>query len=184
MKAPAKASSEGLSYLHISVGRSLLWYPPYLITKHQFMKQNWMMDLHAFWVISKGQFTHHGRWPFPKVRLHGPTSVVQFLKKPIYKAFGPLTTCKPNVDQEEWPCIKKWMCWIFKYMSRKGIFEKKESSLTILLPFFVHVFSSPKKKSLNIFYYNNISLPRPLPFSIITLFLPLPPRNMLDHVSG
>ena len=48
----------------------------------------------------------HGRWPFPMVRLDGPTSMVRFLKKSIHKAFGPLTRCKLNVDQEEWSCTK------------------------------------------------------------------------------
>ena len=35
------------------------------------------------------------------VRLDGPTSMVQFLKKSKDKAFGPFLRCKPNVDQEE-----------------------------------------------------------------------------------
>ena len=58
----------------------------------------------------KGRFTpwtmksDHGRWPFPWS---------DFLKNHIYKAFGPLTRCKPNVDQEGWPCTKKWTCWFF-----------------------------------------------------------------------
>ena len=47
---------------------------------------------------------------------HGPWSgtmedglffIVWFLKKSNYKAYGTLTKCKPNVDQEEWPCIRK-----------------------------------------------------------------------------
>ena len=37
-------------------------------------------------------------WTMEDGLFHGPI----YLKK-IYKAFGPLTTCKPNVDQEEWP---------------------------------------------------------------------------------
>ena len=37
------------------------------------------------------------------------TSMVLFLKESSYKACGPLTRCKPNVDQEEWPCTKKWI---------------------------------------------------------------------------
>ena len=53
----------------------------------------------------EGRFTpwtvksDHGRWPFPMVRFDGPTSMGRFLKKTIYKAFGSLTRCKPNVDQ-------------------------------------------------------------------------------------
>ena len=33
---------------------------------------------------------------FPLSNFHG-----RFLNKSIYKAFGPLTKCKPHVDQEE-----------------------------------------------------------------------------------
>jgi hypothetical protein len=32
---------------------------------------------------------------------HDPTSMVRFLKKSSYVPFGPLTRCKPNVDQED-----------------------------------------------------------------------------------
>ena len=48
--------------------------------------------------MSKGWFTpwteklDHGRWPFPWS---------SFFKETIYKAFGPLTRCKPNVNHEE-----------------------------------------------------------------------------------
>ena len=77
----------------------------------------------------------HGRWPFSMVRLDGLTSMVWFLHKSIYKAFGPLTRCKLNVDQEEWPCTKKWMCWFFFIYALNGQFWKEFffSSLTILL---------------------------------------------------
>ena len=40
-------------------------------------------------------------------------SMVRFLKKSIYAAFGPLISCKLNLDQEEWPRTKKWLCWFF-----------------------------------------------------------------------
>ena len=43
---------------------------------------------------------------FSMVRLDGLTSMVQFLKTIFYTAFGALTRCKPNVDQEEIPCTK------------------------------------------------------------------------------
>ena len=56
---------------------------------------------------------HHGSWSrtmkdgfFSMVQLDRPTSMVPFLKKSIHKSFAPLTSCKPNVDQEEWPCTK------------------------------------------------------------------------------
>ena len=63
---------------------------------------------------------HHGSWSWTMEDglFHGPTSMVWFLKKLVYKAFGPLTRCKPNVDQEEWPCTKKWMCSFFKYLRK------------------------------------------------------------------
>ena len=74
---------------------------------------------------TKGQFTpwtmksDHERWPFPMVRLHGPTIMVWFLKKSIYKVFGPFIRCKPNVDHGEWPCTKKRMYWFFNICPNK-----------------------------------------------------------------
>ena len=41
------------------------------------------------------------KMPYSAVRVHGVHFMVQVLKKLIYKAVGPLTRCKPNVDQEE-----------------------------------------------------------------------------------
>jgi hypothetical protein len=32
-------------------------------------------------------------------------------KTNIFKVFGPLSRCEPNLDQEKWPCTKKWMSW-------------------------------------------------------------------------
>ena len=56
---------------------------------------------------------HHGPWKM--VFFPGSDFMVQLpwsscLKNSIYKAFGPLGMCRLNVDQEEWPCTKKWMC--------------------------------------------------------------------------
>ena len=45
--------------------------------------------------------TDHGRWAFFMVGHGGPTSMVRFLKNSIYKAFGLLIGCTPNMDQEE-----------------------------------------------------------------------------------
>ena len=68
------------------------------------------------------------------------TFIVRFLEKPTYKAFGPLTRWKPNVDQEEWPCIKKWMCSFFLiYAPKKVILEKFKFNYSL-----VFIFSSPK----------------------------------------
>jgi hypothetical protein len=41
------------------------------------------------------------KMPYSPVRVHGLHFMVRVLKKMIYKAVGPLTRCKPNVDQEE-----------------------------------------------------------------------------------
>ena len=79
---------------------------------------------------------------------HGPTSTVRFLQKDIYKAHGPLTSCKPNVDQEEWPCTgQKVNVLIFFIHAQKSTFEENKSSLSILLSSLVFIFSSPKKIS-------------------------------------
>ena len=47
-----------------------------------------------------------------------------FIKYTFFESLGPLTWCKSNVDQEEWPCTKKWMCW-FLIHAQKGQFIKK-----------------------------------------------------------
>ena len=59
-----------------------------------------------------------GRWKMASLPFN-------LLKIPIHKAFGPLTRCKPKMDQEEWPCTKKTNVLIFFwYMPKKGSFEK------------------------------------------------------------
>ena len=63
------------------------------------------------------------------VFFHGPTFMVWFFFKSIYKAFGAFTRCKLNVDQDERQCTKKWMCWFFFNISKNASFE----SLTIIL---------------------------------------------------
>ena len=50
-----------------------------------------------------------------------------------FEILRPITRCKPNVDQEELPCTKKWMCIFFIIHAQKCSFEKKNSCLTILL---------------------------------------------------
>jgi len=66
----------------------------------------------------------HGRWPLSMVWVHGPDSMVRLHKIYIFESLGPLTWCKSNVDQEEWPCTKKWMCW-FLIHAQKGWFIKQ-----------------------------------------------------------
>ena len=79
----------------------------------------------------------HGRCLIMRYEFMVYISWFEFLKKMIYKAVGPLTSWKLNVDQEEWPCGKKWLCWVFKYKPKKGNFGKKWS-LTILLTSFAY----------------------------------------------
>jgi hypothetical protein len=74
-------------------------------------------------MICNGQFTP---WPLPMVQLSWSNF---FKKNKNYKAFGSLTRCKPNVDQEEWPCTKKWMCWLFEYMSKMNNFARKKNKI-------------------------------------------------------
>jgi hypothetical protein len=84
-------------------------------------------------ILNGGQFTprtvksDHRRWPF----FHGPTwwsnfHGSDFLKHWFTKPLGALTGCKPNVDQEERPCTKKWMCWFCYLESLKNALLKKQ----------------------------------------------------------
>ena len=70
--------------------------------------------------------------PYSAVQVHGLHFMVRLLKNLIYKVVGPLTKCKLNVDQEDWACGKKWMCWFFFIMLKKDNFEKKNSSSIVL----------------------------------------------------
>ena len=102
---------------------------------------------------SEGQFTP---WTmeddvFSMVRLYGPTAIVRILEKLTYKAVGPLITCKPYVDQEEW-----WM------LPQKGSFDNKTNSK--FRTFSCLLFPNKTKQ----IHYNNIYFPRAL-----CLFLPV-----------
>ena len=86
--------------------------------------------------------------PFSMVRLHGLASIVQFLNKLIYKAFGSIIRCKLNVDQEEWPCIQKMIVLNFLTYVQKGKFWKiKELKFDHSLVFII---SSSKKNLIEI----------------------------------
>ena len=109
---------------------------------------------------------HHGPWQvaFFMVWLDGPISMVPFLDDLIYKALGPLTMCKPNVDQEEWSYQKLNVVIFFKIICQKGQFWKKKSSLTFFLFSLVSIFSSSKNILSKIIIRSFISR-GPLPFS-------------------
>ena len=129
-----------------------------------------------WWLMKPG----HGRWPF---------SMVRFLKKTwCTKPLGPFTRCKPNVDQEEWPCTKMWTCWCVSYMPKKGSFgkgkRKNQSSLTMFLGLLLSSSSFPPKKFHQNFIITIFLCHGPLPFFTRALLLPLPLQNPLNRVSG
>ena len=99
---------------------------------------------------------------FPGSNFHGPIS-----KKKIYKAFGPFTRCKPNADQEEWPCTKKWMCCFFFKMLKRVVLKNKNknSSVTTLSSslIFSYLHHFPKNISLKT-NYNSICVSWALAF--------------------
>ena len=109
---------------------------------------------HSKWHLGPIYNMDHEVGPWKMEFFHGQTSWsnlhVRFLKKTIYKAFGPLIRCKPNVDQEEWSCTKsEIMCWILEYMSKKDSL-KKNSSMTIFCLLLSSSSLPPKISSLNI----------------------------------
>ena len=65
----------------------------------------------------------HEVGPWKRAFFHGPTSMVQFLKRPTAKAYGPLARCKTNVKEEESPCTKNECVGFFKVFM--GIRENK-----------------------------------------------------------
>ena len=83
------------------------------------------------------------------VGLDGRTSMVQFIIESIYKAFGPLTRCKPNADQEERPCTRIVCVDPFNICQEKGSFEHKNQFWQF------SSFLFPQNISLKIYY--NIS---------------------------
>jgi hypothetical protein len=70
--------------------------------------------LHFPWCYLEPVYTmDHEVGPWKMAFFHGPTFMVQFLKKSVYKVFWAPSRCKSNVDREEWPCTKKGTCWFF-----------------------------------------------------------------------
>ena len=78
----------------------------------QFIKKSLYKSLraklyHKPWIRT----TNHEVGPWKMAFFHGLTFMVCFHKRSIHKAFGALSRCKSNVDQEEWPwIIKKMYC--------------------------------------------------------------------------
>ena len=75
--------------------------------------------------------SHHGPWDhimedgiFLRSDLMVQHAWSDFFKS-IYKAFGPLTRCKPNVDQKEWPCTKSERANFFNICPKRAILEIK-----------------------------------------------------------
>ena len=116
---------------------------------------------------------HHGPWSrtiedglCPWSDLMVPTSMIR-IKRSVYKVFGPLTRCEPNVDQEEWPWTKKLMCLFIWIYAQKGKFWKERKYQ--VWPFSCLLLSSssfPQKKFSLKIYYNYISLPWALRFQL------------------
>ena len=106
--------------------------------------------------------SYHGPWSWTMEDGLFPWSnfMVQFLKNSTYKAIGPFTRCKSNVDREEWPCIKKMNMLILEYIYiyvQKWEFWINKIKVDHSLVFsFLHLLF-PQKNSLK-FYLNNISL--------------------------
>ena len=103
---------------------------------------------------------HHGPWSqtmedgiFSWSNFHGPIS-----KKTIYKAFGPLTRCKPNVDQK-WMIMHQKMNVLVFFNSclTKAIVDFFKSKFNHSLVYSCLHLLFPKKFIEK--YYNNISLP-------------------------
>ena len=75
----------------------------------------------------------------------------------------PLTRCKPNVNQEEWPHIQKWMCWFFLFMSKRAVLGFFFSCLTFspfFFPYFILIIIMFAPKYRYIYIYKQ-------PFSIM-----------------
>ena len=128
----------------------------FLIDKSDFVKEPYV-SLGPVYTMD------HEVGPWKMAFFHGPTSIIRFLKKSIYKAFGPLTRCKPNGDKEEWPCTKKWMWYFFQYMLKNwqlfiqiqlwpfsclhNLFPKKFSAMNPCLFLLQHMFCLSHRKT-------------------------------------
>ena len=105
------------------------------------------------------QIIEDGLFPWSDLMLQHPWS--EFLQKSVYKAFGPLIRCKPNVDQGEWPCTKSECAKKINICPKRANLRKVEFDHSFAFSC-LHVLF-PRKKSLN-FDLNIISLSWALAF--------------------
>ena len=75
----------------------------------------------------------HGRRPFSMVQLDGPHFMVRFLKKTIYKAFGPLTSVNQMWTKKNDRAPNNECADFFNLCLKKAVLKEKNLSLTILL---------------------------------------------------
>lgn len=142
----------------------------------------------SFFSANKGRFTpctmesDHGRWPSCMVWRDGPNSMVRFLikkKRSIYNAFGPLSRCKPNVDQQEWPCTKKSMCCFFINICLKHAVlrsrRKNNNKIKINHSLVFSCLHFPPKKLHQKINIKTVLCHGPLPTTVPTL-PPTPPK--------
>ena len=101
---------------------------------------------------------HHEVGPWKMAFFHSLTSWSNFHGPISYKinlqSLWALTKCKPNVNQREWPCTKKWMFWFFNHLCPKRAILKRISSLTILLSSIIFIFSMSR-------YAASVTTPHP-----------------------
>ena len=111
-------------------------------------------------------------------------SLSDILKNQFTKPLCPLLCV--IVDQEEWLCTQEVNVLSLLIYAQKGGFVKNKYKIQlwpIFLSSIVFIFSLPPIY-IYIYYYKKIILHGPGPLSTKIPLLPLPPRNLLDHVSG
>jgi hypothetical protein len=117
---------------------------------------------------------------FPWSHSHGKNFEIM----QILKSLGPLTRCKPNVDQEEWPCL---CFFVFYHMPKKGNFEVFREFFTFSPSFLLSTVTFAKENINNdrknyiktaFLYHGCMSIVAREPI------LPFSPQNLLDHDSG
>jgi hypothetical protein len=124
----------------------------------------------------KGQFTPWTisltmeKWHFSMVWYMVQLPWSGILRKNNVESLWAFNRCKPNVDQEEWPCTKKWMCWSFcNICPTRAILNIKIKS-NQSWPFPCPHFSSLLKNIIKISLYHHLCAIGPALFYQITSF--------------